>query len=56
MCVRIPDHPLARDVIRMVGTPLAAPSANPSGKPSATSYAMFRSYFDDDAVPCALDG
>lgn len=35
--IRIPDHPLARDLIRAAGRPLAAPSANPSGKLSPTT-------------------
>lgn len=34
--IRIPDHPVAQDLIRAVGRPLAAPSANPSGKLSPT--------------------
>jgi L-threonylcarbamoyladenylate synthase len=34
--VRVPAHPLAQDLIRAVGRPLAAPSANPSGKLSPT--------------------
>lgn len=35
--IRIPDHPLALKLIRAVGRPLAAPSANPSGKLSPTT-------------------
>lgn len=35
--VRMPDHPLARDLIRAAGVPLAAPSANLSGSPSPTT-------------------
>ena len=34
--VRVPDHPLALELIRRTGRPLAAPSANPSGKLSPT--------------------
>ena len=34
--VRVPDHPLALALIRAVGRPLAAPSANPSGRLSPT--------------------
>ncbi len=34
--LRIPDHPLAQELIRTTGRPLAAPSANPSGKLSPT--------------------
>lgn len=35
--VRMPDHPVALEVIRMSGVPIAAPSANTSGKPSPTT-------------------
>ena len=34
--VRIPDHPVARALIRAAGCPVAAPSANRSGRPSPT--------------------
>lgn len=36
VAVRIPNHPVARAVIREAGVPLAAPSANLSGRPSPT--------------------
>jgi len=35
--VRMPAHPLARQLIEKVGVPLVAPSANLSGKPSSTT-------------------
>jgi L-threonylcarbamoyladenylate synthase len=35
--IRIPAHPLALELIRATGRPLAAPSANPSGKLSPTT-------------------
>jgi L-threonylcarbamoyladenylate synthase len=35
--IRIPNHPLALELIRAAGRPLAAPSANPSGKLSPTT-------------------
>lgn len=35
--IRIPDHPIAKQIIEESGLPLAAPSANSSGKPSPTS-------------------
>lgn len=38
--IRMPHHPVAREVLRCAGTPVAAPSANRSGKPSPTTYAM----------------
>lgn len=36
VAVRIPSHPVARELIRLSGVPIAAPSANLSGKPSPT--------------------
>ncbi|WFC97704.1 L-threonylcarbamoyladenylate synthase [Malassezia yamatoensis] len=35
--VRMPSHPIARAIISMTNTPIAAPSANASGKPSPTT-------------------
>ncbi|MFD0590576.1 L-threonylcarbamoyladenylate synthase [Paenibacillus sp. GCM10027627] len=34
--VRMPDHPLALELIKLAGCPVAAPSANRSGRPSPT--------------------
>ncbi len=39
VAIRMPAHPVAREIIRAAGVPLAAPSANTSGKPSPTSAA-----------------
>lgn len=39
VAIRFPAHPVALDVIRAAGVPLAAPSANVSGSPSPTSAA-----------------
>jgi L-threonylcarbamoyladenylate synthase len=39
VAVRIPSHPTAQKLLRMVGVPLAAPSANASGKLSPTTPA-----------------
>lgn len=36
VAVRMPDHPLALELIRQADTPIAAPSANLSGSPSPT--------------------
>ncbi len=36
IAVRQPSHPIAQALIRLVGDPLVAPSANLSGKPSST--------------------
>ncbi len=37
IALRVPDHPLAQDLLRCAGRPVAAPSANPSGRISPTS-------------------
>lgn len=39
VAVRVPGHPLARDVIAAFGGPVVAPSANRSGRPSPTTFA-----------------
>jgi len=39
VAVRMPDEPVALELINMAGTPIAAPSANLSGKPSPTRAA-----------------
>lgn len=36
VAVRMPEHPVARTLIRLAGVPVAAPSANTSGRPSPT--------------------
>jgi L-threonylcarbamoyladenylate synthase len=35
--IRCPGHPVARELIRRAGVPIAAPSANLSGRPSPTT-------------------
>lgn len=37
IAVRIPDHPIALDILKTCNFPIAAPSANISGKPSPTT-------------------
>ena len=37
VAVRCPDNDVTREIIRLAGVPLAAPSANISGKPSTTT-------------------
>lgn len=37
VAVRFPSHPVARELIRLAGVPIAAPSANLSGLPSPTT-------------------
>jgi len=36
--IRMPDHPVAQELIMSAGTPIAAPSANSSGRPSTTRW------------------
>jgi len=37
IAIRMPDHPLAHELLTQTGKPIAAPSANPSGKISPTT-------------------
>lgn len=53
VAVRMPEHPIAREVITKLGTPLAAPSANPFKKTSPTSAQLVQEYFPELKV---LDG
>jgi hypothetical protein len=39
IAIRMPSHPIALQLIRQSGVPIAAPSANLSGKPSPTQAA-----------------
>ncbi len=53
--IRCPGHPVARELIRLAGIPIAAPSANISGRPSPTAA---RHCIDDlySRVDCIIDG
>lgn len=46
LAVRVPDHPIARDLARRAG-PLVATSANPHGSPPCRSVAAARRTFGD---------
>lgn len=37
VAIRMPEHPVARELIRLAEVPVAAPSANVSGRPSTTT-------------------
>lgn len=37
VAIRLPSHPVARQLLKACGVPVAAPSANTSGKPSPTT-------------------
>ena len=52
VAVRMPQG-LARDLVRLAGVPIAAPSANLSGRPSPTTAAHVAEDFPDVFV---LDG
>jgi L-threonylcarbamoyladenylate synthase len=55
VAVRMPSHPAARAVLRALGAPFAAPSANRSGRPSPTTAAhVLRDL--KGRVPLVLDG
>jgi L-threonylcarbamoyladenylate synthase len=56
VAVRVPAHPLFRRLIRMAGTPLAAPSANPFGYISPTSASHVRDGLKDTELRAILDG
>jgi len=55
LAVRVPDHPMARALLRAVGRPVAAPSANPSGRISPTTASHVREGLGE-AVAMILDG
>jgi len=55
LAVRIPAHPLAQQLLRAVGRPIAAPSANRSGRVSPTLAAHVREELGD-RVSLILDG
>ncbi len=42
VAVRIPAHPVARELLRIAAIPIAAPSANLSGRPSPTRWEAVR--------------
>lgn len=55
VAVRVPDHPLARELIRLSGVPVAAPSANPFGGVSPTTAAHVLESLGD-RIDLILDG
>ena len=60
VAVRVPDHPLALELLRAFGGPVAAPSANRFGRPSPTRANDVRDELGDtvdvilDGGPCAI--
>ena len=55
VAVRCPDSPITREIIRLAGVPLAAPSANISGKPSTTTAQHVR-HDHDGRIAAIVDG
>ena len=55
IALRMPAHPAMRDLLRAVGRPLAAPSANASGRISPTRAAHVLASLDG-RIPLILDG
>jgi L-threonylcarbamoyladenylate synthase len=55
VAVRVTSHPLFREVLRRLDSPLAAPSANRFGRISPTSVADVRIELGD-VIPLILDG
>ncbi len=55
VAVRVPDHPVALQLLASIAYPLAAPSANPFGTISPTTAGHVDRYFGN-TIPCVLDG
>ncbi len=55
VAIRVPDHPVATELLTAVGRPLAAPSANRSGRPSPTTAEHVAADLGDD-LEVVLDG
>ena len=55
VAVRCPDSDITRQIIRLSGVPIAAPSANLSGKPSTTT-AQHVAHDHDGRIDCIVDG
>ena len=55
VAVRIPNHPMALEILNAVGFPLAAPSANPFGSISPTTAQHVADFFPTE-VEAVFDG
>jgi len=55
VAVRCPENDVTREIIRLAGVPLAAPSANLSGKPSTTTAAHVL-HDHDGKIEAVVDG
>ena len=55
LAIRVPNHPVALELLRTFGKPVVAPSANPSGRISPTTAEHIRAGLGDK-VSVILDG
>ncbi len=55
IAIRVPAHPVALDLLKAVGRPVVAPSANPSGRISPTTAEHVRRHLKDK-LAVVLDG
>jgi len=55
IAIRVPAHPIARELLVATGRPVVAPSANPSGRISPTTAEHVRRHLKDK-VAVVLDG
>jgi L-threonylcarbamoyladenylate synthase len=55
IAIRVPSHPVALQLLKAVGRPVVAPSANPSGKISPTTAEHVRRHLKD-RLAMVLDG
>jgi L-threonylcarbamoyladenylate synthase len=55
VALRVPAHPLAQELLRLVGRPIAAPSANRSGRVSPTTAEHVTNELDGH-IAAVLDG
>ena len=55
VALRVPDHPVPREIARLLGAPITGTSANLSGRPGLTNAAGVLKEFGD-TVDFVLDG
>ena len=55
VAIRMPSHPVAREMLKACGLPIAAPSANSSGRPSPTT-ALHVLEDMNGKIPLIIDG
>ena len=53
--MRISSQPIATELVRLLGRPITATSANPSGQPGARTVAQARDYFSGE-IEIFVDG